>query len=217
MDIKIKGLPDSVFAEALERSKKGRMEVMEVMLKAIAEPRKEMSPYAPRIETMQVNTEDIRLVIGKGGETIQKITKETGVEVDINDDGLIFLTSNNGEAMAKAKAWIEGVVAKPEVGKVYHGKIIRIIDGMGAIMEFLPGKDGMIHISELQWKRTEKVEDVLQMGQELDAKVIEYDAAEGKTRLSLKQMTPPPEGWTPPPPRPSFGGGHGGGRGGFRR
>jgi polyribonucleotide nucleotidyltransferase len=214
MDIKIKGLPDSVFAEALERSKKGRMEVMEVMLKAIAEPRKEMSPYAPRIETMQVNTEDIRLVIGKGGETIQKITKETGVEVDINDDGLIFLTSNNGEAMAKAKAWIEGVVAKPELNKVYHGKIIRIIDGVGAIMEFLPGKDGMIHISELQWKRTEKVEDVLQMGQELDAKVIEYDAAEGKTRLSLKQMSAPPEGWTPPPPRPSFGGG---GRGGFRR
>ncbi len=217
MDIKIKGLPDSVFAEALERSKKGRMEVMDVMLKAIPEPRKEMSPFAPRIETMQVAVEDIRLVIGKGGETIQKITKETGVEVDINDDGIIFLTSNNGEAMAKAKAWIEGVVAKPELNKVYKGKITRIIDGVGAIMEFLPGKDGMIHISELQWKRTEKVEDVVQLGQELEAKVIEYDAAEGKTRLSLKQMSTPPEGWTPPPPRPSFGGRPSGGRGGFRR
>lgn len=206
MDIKIKGLPDSVFVEAIERAKTGRARVLEVMLKALPETRKELSPYAPRIETIQVDPEDIRLIIGKGGEMIQKITKETGVEIDIEDSGLVFVTSANGEAMAKAKAWIQGIVEKPEVGKVYHGKIIRIIDGVGAIMEFLPGKDGMIHISELQWKRTEKVEDVVQMGQELDAKVIEFDAAEGKTRLSLKQMSTPPEGWVAPPPRPSFGG-----------
>ncbi len=211
MDIKIKGLPDTVFAEALARAAKGRAQVLAVMLAAIAEPRKELSPFAPRIETIQINPEDIRLVIGKGGEMIQRITGELGVEIDIEDSGLIFVTSVNGEAMQKAKDWIAGIVAKPEVGKSYKGKVTRIIPGVGAIFEFLPGKDGMIHISELQWTRTENVEDVLKAGQETEAKVIEYDAAEGKTRLSLRQMTPPPEGFVPRPtgPRPGgFGGGH---------
>ncbi|NOS66969.1 MAG: polyribonucleotide nucleotidyltransferase [Candidatus Peribacteraceae bacterium] len=218
MDIKIKGLPDSVFEEALTRAAVGRGEVLKVMLAAIKEPRKEMSPYAPRIETIQINPEDIRLVIGKGGEMIQKITKELGVEIDIEDSGLVFVTSVNGEAMEKAKVWIKSIVEKPEVGKVYKGKVVRIIDGTGAIMEFLPGKDAMIHISELAWGRTEKVEDVLKMGQEVEAKCIEYDAVEGKTRMSLKQMTTPPEGWVAPPPRPSFGGRPGGGGfGGPRR
>jgi polyribonucleotide nucleotidyltransferase len=215
MDIKIKGLPDAVFAEALERSKAGRAQVLAVMLKVIAKPRTELSPFAPRIETIQIDPEDIRLVIGKGGEMIQKITGELGVEIDIEDSGLIFVTSVNGDAMQKAKAWIAGIVEKPEVGKVYKGKVIRIIAGVGAIVEFLPGKDGMIHISELQWQRTENVEDVLQMGQEIEAKVIEYDAAEGKTRLSLKQMTPPPEGYVARPPRAGgFGGPPRGGFGG---
>ncbi len=218
MDIKIKGLPDSVFEEALQRAKSGRAQVLSVMLQAIKEPRKEMSPYAPRIETIQINPEDIRLVIGKGGEMIQKITKELGVEIDIEDSGLVFVTSVNGEAMEKAKAWIKSIVEKPEVGKVYKGKVVRIIDGTGAIVEFLPGKDAMIHISELAWGRTEKVEDVLRLGQEVEAKCIEYDAVEGKTRMSLKQMTTPPEGWVPPPPRPGgFGGRPGGGFGGPRR
>ncbi len=217
MDIKIKGLPDSVFKEALERSKTGRAHILKVMLGAISEPRKELSPYAPRIETIQVNPEDIRLVIGKGGETIQKITKDLGVEIDIEDSGLVFVTALNGEAMQKAKEWILGIVEKPEVGKVYDAKVTRIIDGTGAIVEFGHGKDAMIHISELQWARTEKVEDVLKVGDVIKAKCVEYDAQEGKTRLSLKQMTAPPAGWTPPPPRGSFGG-RGGGRpgGGFR-
>ncbi|MBI1934066.1 polyribonucleotide nucleotidyltransferase [Candidatus Peregrinibacteria bacterium] len=207
MDIKIKGLPDSVFAEALERARVGRAHVLKVMLQSIPEPRKELSPFAPRIETITVHPEDIRLVIGKGGETIQKITKELGVEIDIEDSGLIFVTSVNGEAMQKAKEWIQGIVAKPEVGKVYACKVVRIIPGVGAIVEFLRGKDAMIHISELQWQRTENVEDVLQVGQEIEAKCVEYDAAEGKTRFSLKQMTPPPAGFVAPPrgPRP-FGG-----------
>jgi polyribonucleotide nucleotidyltransferase len=201
MDIKIKGLPDHVFKDALERSKKGRAHILAAMLQAIPEPRKELSPYAPRIETIQIDPDDIRLVIGKGGETIQKITAELGVEIDIEDSGLIFITSINGEAMQKAKEWIQGIVAKPEVGKVYAAKVMRIIPGVGAIVEFLRGKDGMIHISELQWQRTEQVEDVVQVGQELEVKVIEYDAIEGKTRLSLKQMSTPPAGYSAPPPR----------------
>ena len=219
MDIKIKGLPDSVFEEALTRAASGRAEVLKVMLAAIPEPRKEMSPFAPRIETIQIDPADIRLVIGKGGEMIQKITKELGVEIDIEDSGLVFVTSVNGEAMEKAKVWIKSIVEKPEVGKIYKGKVIRIIDGTGAIVEFLPGKDAMIHISELAWGRTEKVEDVLTMGQEVEAKCIEYDAAEGKTRMSLKQMTAPPEGYVPPAPRTFSAGGppRSGGFGGPRR
>ncbi|MDB4979038.1 MAG: polyribonucleotide nucleotidyltransferase [Candidatus Peribacteria bacterium] len=201
MDIKIKGLPDHVFAEALERARTGRAEILKAMLAAIAEPRTELSPYAPRIETMQIDPENIRLVIGKGGEMIQKITGELGVEIDIEDSGLLFITSTNGDAMAKAREWIEGIVAKPEIGRIYDAKVIRIIDGVGAIVEFLPGKDGMVHISELAWSRTENVEDVVKMGQELQVKVIEYDAQEGKTRLSLRQTTEPPEGFVPPPPR----------------
>jgi polyribonucleotide nucleotidyltransferase len=215
MDIKIKGLPDSVFAEALERARTGRAMILTVMLAAISEPRKELSPFAPRIETMQVDPDDIRLVIGKGGETIQKITKETGVEIDIEDSGLVYITSANGDAMAKAKEWIEGIVAKPEVGKVYKATVVRIIPGVGAIAEFLKGKDGMIHISELQWQRTENVEDVVKVGDQVDVKCVEYDPMDGKTRLSLKQMTPPPEGFVPRPPRPSGprpGGHHGGPR-----
>lgn len=206
MDIKIKGLPDSVFKEALERSKTGRASILATMLKTIGEPRKEMSPYAPRIETITIDPEDIRLVIGKGGETIQKITKELNVEIDIEDSGLVFVTALSGDAMAKAKEWIQGIVMKPKVGDIYDAKIVRIIDGVGAIAEFGHGKDGMIHISELQWKRTEKVEDVVKVGDMVKVKCVEYDPMDGKTRLSLKQMTAPPEGWTPPPPRPSFGG-----------
>jgi polyribonucleotide nucleotidyltransferase len=201
MDIKIKGLPDSVFKEALERSKTGRATILAAMLKGIAEPRADLSPFAPRIETIHVNPEDIRLVIGKGGETIQKITKELNVEIDIEDSGMVFVTAPNGETMQKAKEWILGIVEKPEVGKVYDATVTRIIDGTGAIVEFARGKDAMIHISELQWKRTEKVEDVLNVGDKIQAKCVEFDAAEGKTRLSLKQMTAPPEGYVPPPPR----------------
>lgn len=206
MDIKIKGLPDSVFKEAIERSKTGRAIILKAMLAAIPEARKELSPFAPRIETIKINPEDIRLVIGKGGETIQKITKELGVEIDIEDEGIVFVTAPSGEVMDKAKEWILGIVEKPEVGKIYDGTVTRIIDGVGAIVEFARGKDGMVHISELQWARTEKVEDIVKVGDSIKVKCVEYDAQEGKTRLSLKQMTDPPAGWVAPPPRPSFGG-----------
>jgi polyribonucleotide nucleotidyltransferase len=219
MDIKIKGLPDHVFKEALERARTGRLFILESMLAAIPEPRKSLSPRAPRIETIQINSDDIRLVIGKGGETIQKITGDLGVEIDIEDSGLIFVTAPDGDKMAQAREWIEGIVAKPEVGKTYQCTVVRVIDGVGAIVEFLKGKDAMIHISELQWKRTERVEDILNVGDEIEAICVEYDAMDGKTRMSLKQMQPRPEGM--PPDRPSSGGHrrsghsprHGGGRG----
>ena len=221
MDIKIKGLPDHVFEEALEKARIGRLTVMDAMLASIPEPRPELSPRAPRIETLQIDPDDIRLVIGKGGETIQKITGDLGVEIDINDDGTIFVTAPDGDTMQKAREWIEGIVAKPEVGQTYDAKVVRIIDGVGAIVEFLRGKDGMIHISELQWKRTENVEDVLNVGDEIKALVVEYDANDGKTRLSLKQLQEKPEGYVEPPrrsgpPRGRGGGGRDRGRGGSR-
>ncbi|MBI3336448.1 polyribonucleotide nucleotidyltransferase [Candidatus Peregrinibacteria bacterium] len=220
MDIKIKGLPDEVFAEALERSRKGRFHILDIMLSVIAEPRKELSPRAPRIETIQINPEDIRIVIGKGGETIQKITKDLGVEIDIEDSGLIFVTAKNGEAMLKAKEWIEGLTARPEVGKTYDCKVVRIVAGVGAIVEFLRGKDAMIHISELQWQRTENVEDVLKMGDQVKALCIEFDPVENRTRMSLKQLQERPAGFVD---RPQGGPPHGGGHrgpprgGGYRR
>ena len=188
MDIKVKGLPDHVFKDALEKAKTGRSHILKEMLKAIPETRKELSPKAPRIETITINPDDIRLVIGKGGETIQKITGDLGVEIDIEDSGLVFVTAPDGETMKKASEWIGGIVAKPEPGKVYDCKVVRVIDGVGAIVEFLKGKDAMIHISELQWKRTERVEDILNVGDEVQAKCVEYDAVAGKTRMSLKQM-----------------------------
>lgn len=200
MDIKIKGLPDAIFEEALERARIGRLEIMDAMLATIPEPRKELSPRAPRIETININPDDIRLVIGKGGETIQKITKELSVEIDIEDSGLIFVTAPDGESMQKAREWIEQIVAKPEVGAIYDAKVVRIIDGVGAIVEFLGSKDGMVHISELQWKRTENVEDIVNVGDEVKVKCVEYNAVDGKTRLSIRQLTDRPEGM---PERPS--------------
>ena len=207
MDIKVKGLPDSVFTEALEKAKIGRLHIMKEMLKAIPKARTEMSKYAPRIETITIDPDDIRLVIGKGGETIQGITKEFGVDIDIEDSGLVFVTAPDGESMDKASARIQTIVARPEVGTTYDCKIVRVIDGIGAIAEFLGGKDGMIHISELAWKRTEKVEDVVNVGDEVKALCVEYNAADGKTRLSLKQLQDKPEGYVERPPRPPRSGG----------
>jgi polyribonucleotide nucleotidyltransferase len=218
MDIKIKGLPDHVFETALEKAKIGRLSIMKDMLLAIPEVRKEMSAFAPRIETITIDPDDIRLIIGKGGETIQGMTKEFGVDIDIEDSGLVFVTAPDGDSMAKATARIQMIVAKPEVGKVYDCDVVRIIDGVGAIVEFLGGKDAMIHISELQWARTENVEDIVKVGDQVQAKCVEYNAADGKTRMSLKQMTPRPEGMPPERPRGPRPGGHGGGhRGGPRR
>ena len=206
MDIKVKGLPDDVFKQALEKAKIGRASILKDMLSAIPEVRKEMSKYAPRIETIVIDPDDIRLVIGKGGETIQGITKEFGVDIDIEDSGLVFVTAPDGESMAGASARIQNIVAKPEVGTTYDCKIVRIIDGIGAIAEFLGGKDGMIHISELQWSRTENVEDIVKVGDEIKALCVEYNASDGKTRLSLKQLQDKPEGYVERAPRPHSGG-----------
>ncbi len=181
MDMKVHGLPIEVLREALKKSNPGRMKIMEHMKSVIAEPRKELSPYAPRIEKLMINPEKIGTVIGKGGETIQEITRETGTEIDIDDSGLITVASPDGEKIAKALEWIRSLVEEPEVGKIYKGEVVSVKD-FGAFVNILPGTDGMVHISELQEKRTEKVTDVVKIGQPVNVKL---QAIDDKGRLSL--------------------------------
>ena len=159
---------------------------------------------------MIVASEFIGAIIGKGGETIQKIQKETGATISIDEVpnpngegtvGVVDIATNDAEAMAKAKAWIEGIVAVPEVGAVYHGKVVSILE-FGAFVEILPGKEGLLHVSEIAWNKTEKVEDVLSVGDEVDVKLLEIDAKTGKMRLSMRALTEKPEGYVEPERRP---------------
>ncbi|MGI6612249.1 MAG: polyribonucleotide nucleotidyltransferase [Candidatus Nanosyncoccaceae bacterium] len=181
MDMKVHGLPMDILREALKKSHTGRMKIMKHMKSVIAAPRKELSPYAPRIEKLMINPEKIGMVIGKGGETIQEITRETGTEIDIDDSGLITVASPDGEKIAKALEWIRGLVEEPEIGKVYKGEVVSVKD-FGAFVNILPDTDGMVHISELQDKRTTKVTDVVKIGQPVNVKL---QAIDDKGRLSL--------------------------------
>lgn len=181
MDMKVHGLPVEILAEAVNGALKGRMHIMEHMMSVIDAPRKALSPYAPRIEKLMVNPDKIGAIIGKGGETINKITKETGASIDIEDSGLVTIASSDGESIEKALAWVKSLVEEPEVGKVYTGKVVTIKD-FGAFVNIMPGIDGMLHISQISDKRVERVEDVLKMGQEIK---VRLDAIDEKGRLSL--------------------------------
>ena len=181
MDMKVHGLPVAVLRQAIEQSKAGRAHILQHMLSVLAAPRDQLSPYAPRIEKLKIDPDKIGAVIGKGGEVINKITSETGAEVDIKEDGLITIASPNGESIEKALAWIKSLVEEPEVGKIYEGKVVSIKD-FGAFVNILPGIDGMLHISQLSDKRVGKVTDVLKEGQTVRVKLTEID---NRGRLSL--------------------------------
>lgn len=181
MDMKVHGLPIEVLREAIEKSKDGRMFILNHMLSVIDKPRTELSPYAPRIEKIKINPEKIGAIIGKGGEMINKITSETEAEIDIKEDGLITISSSDKEKIEKALTWIKSLVEEPEVGKVYRGKVVSIKD-FGAFVNILPGVDGMLHISQLSEKRVEKVTDVVKQDQEIWVKLDQID---DKGRLSL--------------------------------
>ena len=183
MDMKVHGLPVQVLRQALEQSKAGRAHILEHMLSVLPAPRKELSPYAPRIEKLKINPDKIGAVIGKGGETINKITSETGAEVDIKEDGLITIASPNGEAIEKALAWIKSLVEEPEVGRTYTGTVVTIKD-FGAFVNILPGVDGMVHISKLAKGRVGKVTDVVQEGQTVQVKITGIDER-GKINLTM--------------------------------
>ena len=181
MDMKVHGLPVAVLRQAIEQSKAGRAFILDHMLSILPAPRETLSPYAPRIEKLKIDPDKIGAVIGKGGEVINKITSETGAEIDIKEDGLITIASPNGESIEKALAWIKSLVEEPEVGKIYEGKVVSIKD-FGAFVNILPGIDGMLHISQLSDKRVGKVTDVLKEGQTVRVKLTEID---NRGRLSL--------------------------------
>ena len=185
MDIKINGINREILKEALEQAKRGRMHIMAKMLEVIAVPRPELSPYAPRIIITTIDPDKIRSVIGPGGKTIKKIIDETGVKIDIEDDGRVFIAAVDGEAGKRALAIIESLTADVEVGKIYLGKVVKIMD-FGAFCEVLPGKEGLVHISQLAEQRVGKVEDVVSVGDEILVKVIKIDE-HGRVNLSRKE------------------------------
>ena len=208
MDIKVDGLSYEVLEKALEQARQGRMHIMGEMMKTISEPREDYKPFVPRIIQIRIPGEFIGAVIGKGGEVIQKIQKETGTTITITEEanggvteGVVDIFGQNKESMDKALAWIKGITAVPEVGTVYHGKVVSILE-FGAFIEILPGKEGLLHVSEIDWKKTDKVEDVLSVGDEVDVKLLEIDEKTGKMRLSRRALIEKPEGYVEPERKP---------------
>ncbi len=185
MDIKIAGINRDILREALEQARRGRMHIMQKMLDVLPAPRPDLSPYAPRIITTTIDPEKIRNVIGPGGKTIKKIIDETGVKIDIEDDGRVFIAAVDGEAGKRALEIIESLTADVEVGKIYLGKVVKIMD-FGAFVEVLPGKEGLVHISQLAEQRVGKVEDVVSVGDEITVKVVKIDE-HGRVNLSRKE------------------------------
>ena len=184
MDIKIKGIDKEILTRALEQARQGRLFILNKMLETIPEPRKELSPYAPRILQFTIHPDKIREVIGSGGKTINGIIAETGVKIDIEDDGTIYISAENAACCDAAKKMIDTIVFVPEVGMLYYGKVVRILN-FGAFVELAPGKDGMVHISKLDRKRVEKVEDVVTVGDMIWVKFMEIDE-KGRWNLSRK-------------------------------
>jgi polyribonucleotide nucleotidyltransferase len=208
MDIKVDGLSYDVLERALEQARQGRLHIMGEMMKTMSEPREDYKEFVPRIVQLRVPGEFIGAIIGKGGETIQKIKRETGTTVTITEsnengvsEGIVDIFGENKESMDKAIDWINGITAVPEVGTTYKGKIVSILE-FGAFVEILPGKEGLLHVSEIDWKKTEKVEDVLNIGDEVEVKLLEIDAKSGKMRLSRKALLEKPEGYVEPERKP---------------
>jgi polyribonucleotide nucleotidyltransferase len=220
MDIKIKGITPQIMSEALSQAKEARTTILDVLRNCIAAPRADLKPFAPRMTVLQIDPEKIGAVIGPGGKVIRKIQDETGVKIDIEDDGRVFIAAADGPAAAKARSQIEALTETAVVGRIYTGKVVRIAD-FGAFIEILPNMDGLVHISQLDSQRVEKVEDICRLGDELTVMVTAVDG-DGKVRLSRQAVL---EGWTaeealerdrkpPSGGRPSGGrpGGHGGPR-----
>lgn len=185
MDMKVHGLPIETLKKALMQGKEGRAHILQHMLSVIAEPRKELSPYAPRVESIKINPDKIREVIGKGGETIQKITAETGAEIDIKDDGTVMIASPDGESIAKAIQWIQSITEEPEVGKIYRDVPVVSVMDFGAFVQILPGKDGLVHVSEMKEERVNKPSDVVKEGDKVTVKLLAVDDR-GRLQLSMK-------------------------------
>ena len=200
VDIKVEGLTLDIIKAAFEMTHKGRLQIInDVILPCIPAPRAELNKWAPRIISMQVPTDKIREVIGSGGKVINKIIADTGAQININDDGMVYISTPDLEKAEKAKMIINGIVSDPEVGTEYDGVVTRLMD-FGAFVEFLPGKEGLVHISKMAWNRVEKVEDVLKEGDKVHVKLIEIDS-QGRLNLSIRDCLPKPEGYVEEEPR----------------
>jgi polyribonucleotide nucleotidyltransferase len=185
MDMKVHGLPVEILRQALMQGREGRAHILEHMVSVMPAHRAELSPYAPRVESIQINPDKIREVIGKGGEVIQKITAETGAEIDIKDDGTIMIASPDGASIQKAKDWIMSIVAEPEVGAIYYDKPIVSVMDFGVFVQIMPGKDGLVHVSEMSEERIAKPSDVAKEGDKVTVKLMAIDDR-GRLQLSMK-------------------------------
>jgi len=192
MDIKTKGMSYDILSKAMSQARSGRLFILDAMAQTLAEPRSEMSPYAPRITTMHIDPDKIGKIIGPGGKMIRKIQEECGVDIDIEDDGSVYISAAEGAAAQKAMAMIEGLTQEATIGKIYVGRVVRT-ESYGAFVEILPGVDGMVHISQLADYRAPSVEDVVHVGDEVMVMVIDIDQETGKIRLSRQAVL---EGWT---------------------
>jgi polyribonucleotide nucleotidyltransferase len=185
MDIKISGVTREIMRQALYQARAGRLHILEVMGRTLAKPRSDISGHAPRIITIKIRPDKIRDVIGPGGKVIRGIIEETGVKIDVEDDGTIFIASSDQKGMDRAVELIEGLTMEAQVGKIYNGIVRRIVD-FGAFVEILPGTDGLLHISQIAEGRVHRVSDVLKEGEEIPVKVLEVDKT-GRIRLSRRE------------------------------
>ena len=203
MDIKVDGLPYEVLAQALQQAKEGRLHILNKMLEVIPEPRADYKPNVPRIETIQIPKDMIGAIIGPGGKVIQALQEETNtvIVIEENDDvGLVEISGAGIEPIEAAKARIKSIIALPEVGEIYKGKVKSVVS-FGAFVEIMPGKDGLLHVSEMDWARVENPEDFVKEGEEMEVKLIGIDDKTGKLKLSRKVLVPKPEGYVERPPR----------------
>src|SRR5919107_3985391 len=192
MDIKIEGLDLEIMREALAQAKEGRLHSLGEMKKALAEPRADLSPFAPRIVTMNISPEKIGDLIGPKGKTIRGIQDETGAEISVDDSGTVTIAAVGGEAMERARQMVQAITQEPIVGEVYEG-LVKSTTAFGAFVEILPGTEALLHISEMRHGRTEKTEDVVKKGDRVKVKLIDRDER-GRLRLSMKALEPKPEG-----------------------
>jgi polyribonucleotide nucleotidyltransferase len=192
MDIKIAGLSREVMTQALAQARDGRVFILGKMMETLQSAREDLSKYAPRITTLKVKPDQIRLVIGPGGKTIKGIIDQTGVAIDVNDDGTVNIASSDSDAVKRALDIIKGLTAEPEVGQIYKGPVQRVTD-FGAFVELLPGTDGLLHISEMAHTRVDNVTDVMKEGDIVEVKVLSVER-DGKVRLTRRELLPFPEG-----------------------
>jgi polyribonucleotide nucleotidyltransferase len=218
MDIKIKGITSELMAEALEQARKARLIILGKMLEVLPAPRAELKPHTPRITVVHIPVDKIGAVIGPGGKMIRSIQEETGAKIDIGEDGSVYIATSDGDSARRARERVESLTETAEIGRIYTGKVVRVTD-FGAFVEILPNVDGMVHISQLDSERVEKVEDVVRLGDEITVMVTDIDP-QGKIRLSRQAVL---EGWTAEEaqqrdrPRSGGGGRPSGGRSNERR